>query len=59
MSGRHRAQERVRRALGVLKAFSAVSAFGIELNIDAEKVSGTADSGVFERGLRPPVHRDR
>jgi hypothetical protein len=52
MSGRHRAQERVRRALGVLKAFTSVSAFGIELNIDAENVSGTADSGMFERDLR-------
>ena len=52
MSGRHRAQRQVRRALGVLKAFSAVSAFGIELNIDAERVSGIADSGMFERDLR-------
>jgi hypothetical protein len=32
--------------------FSAVSAFGIELNVDAEKVSGTAESGMFGRDPR-------
>lgn len=52
MSVKKRASARVRRALGVLKAFTAVSAFGLKLNIDAEAVRGTADSGLFERDLR-------
>jgi AAA ATPase domain len=52
MSAKRRIQERVRRAFGILKAFTSVSAFGVELNIDAEKVSGHADTGIIERDLR-------
>jgi hypothetical protein len=52
MSLTKRATAQVRRALGVLKAFTAVSAFGLKLNIDADAVHGTADSGLFERDLR-------
>lgn len=52
MSVRHRTTARLQRAFGVLKAFSAVSALGVTLNIDAGAVAGTADSGLFERDLR-------
>ena len=52
MSGRHRAAAKVRRALGVLKAFTAVSALGVSLSIDADAVTGTADTGIFSRDLR-------
>jgi hypothetical protein len=52
MSGRHRAAAKVRRALGVLKAFTAVSALGVSLSIDADAVTGAADTGIFSRDLR-------
>jgi hypothetical protein len=52
MSGKKRAADRVRRALGVLKAFSSVSVLGVKLNIEVEAVTGTADTGMFDRDLR-------
>lgn len=52
MSARQRMAEQVRRVLGVLRAFTSVSALGISLSIDADKVEGTADSGIFSRDLR-------
>lgn len=52
MSSGKRATARVQRALGVLRAFTSVKAFGIELQIDAPAVSGPADSGDLARDLR-------
>ena len=52
MSTRHRVAANVRRALGVLKAFTAVSALGVSLSIDVDAVRGTADTGLFSRDLR-------
>jgi hypothetical protein len=52
MSARRRFSERVQRALGVLKAFTSVKAFGIELTVDAEAVPGKADTGDLARDLR-------
>ena len=45
MDAKRRIGERVRRALGVLKAFSLRIPDGPELNIDVDLVSGPADSG--------------
>ncbi len=52
MSATKRFVDRVQRALGVLKAFTSVSALGIGVTIDATALSGTADSGIFDRDLR-------
>jgi hypothetical protein len=52
MSSRHRIAANVRRVLGILKAFTSVSALGISLTIDVDAVSGTADTGIFSRDLR-------
>lgn len=45
MDAKKRIGERVRRALGVLKAFSIRLPGGSQLNIDVDAVSGPADSG--------------
>ncbi|HWG73777.1 MAG TPA: ATP-binding protein [Acidimicrobiales bacterium] len=45
MDAKRRIGERVRRALGVLKAFSVRLPDGVELNIDVDAVPGPADSG--------------
>lgn len=45
MEARRRIGERIRRALGVLKAFSLRIPGGIELSIDVDPVPGPADSG--------------
>ncbi|MEV6010800.1 AAA family ATPase [Streptomyces sp. NPDC051976] len=52
MSARHRAVDRVKRAMGILKAFTSVSVAGIRLDINSEAVTGTADSGILELDLR-------
>lgn len=52
MSRGNRTVERVKRALGVLKAFTAVSALGVSLSIDVDAVRGTADSGILAHDLR-------
>ncbi|MFG2955794.1 ATP-binding protein [Streptomyces sp. NPDC048291] len=52
MSGRHRFTDRVKRALGVLKAFASVSVAGVRLEINADAVAGTADTGIFDLDLR-------
>ena len=44
--------EGVKRALGVLKAFTSVSAMGVSLSIDVDAVRGKADTGIFEHDLR-------
>jgi hypothetical protein len=45
MEAKRRAGEALRRAFGVLKAFSLKSPGGPELSIDVEAVFGPADSG--------------
>lgn len=45
MDARRRIGERIRRALGVLKAFSVRLPGGLELGVDVEPVYGPADSG--------------
>jgi hypothetical protein len=45
MEARRRIGERIRRALGVLKAFSIKLPNGPELSIDVDAVAGPADSG--------------
>lgn len=52
MSARRRLGDRVQRAFGVLKAFTSVKAFGIEIAIDAEAVPGKTDTGDLARDLR-------
>jgi hypothetical protein len=51
MSASRRFGDRVKRALGVLKAFSAVSAMGVKVDLDVDAVIGTADSGVLRRDV--------
>ena len=51
MSASKRYGDRIKRALGVLKAFTSVGILGVKFNIDAELIPGTADSGVFRRDL--------
>lgn len=51
MSRRHRIRDRVERALGVVKAFSLAAPSGIQLKLDVEIASGTADSGDPEQDL--------
>lgn len=45
MEARRRIGERIRRALGVIKAFSLRIPGGLELSIDVDPVPGPADSG--------------
>jgi hypothetical protein len=45
MEARKRIGQRIRRALGVLKAFSIRLPDGLELSIDVDAVTGPADSG--------------
>ncbi|HYB22549.1 MAG TPA: ATP-binding protein [Solirubrobacteraceae bacterium] len=51
MSRRHRIEERVRRALGVVKAFSVVAPAGVQFKLDVEAAAGIADSGDSEQDL--------
>jgi hypothetical protein len=51
MSATKRFGERIKRALGVLKAFTSIGIFGVTLKIDAELIPGTADTGIFKRDL--------
>jgi hypothetical protein len=51
MSATKRFGDRVKRALGVLKAFTSIGILGVTLKIDAELIPGTADSGIFKRDL--------
>src|SRR5580658_151478 len=45
MDAKRRIGDRVRRALGILKAFSVRLPDGVELNLDVDAVPGPADSG--------------
>ncbi|MEV6010786.1 ATP-binding protein [Streptomyces sp. NPDC051976] len=52
MRATNRLSDRVKRALGVLKAFVSVSVAGIKLEINTDPVPGTADTGILELDLR-------
>jgi len=52
MSSRHRLTDRIKRALGVLKAFASVSVAGVRLDINVDAITGTADTGILELDLR-------
>jgi len=51
MSSRHRARERIDRALSVVKAFSLAVPGAVELRIDVDAAIGIADSGDPEHDL--------
>ncbi len=51
MSSRHRARERIQRALSVVKAFSLAVPGPVELRIDVDAATGVADSGDPEHDL--------
>ncbi len=51
MSRRHRARQRIERALAVVKAFSLAIPGAVELRLDVEAARGTADSGDPESDL--------
>lgn len=51
MSRRHRARERIERALSVVKAFSIAIPGAVEVRLDVEAATGTADSGDPEQDL--------
>jgi hypothetical protein len=51
MSSRHRARERIQRALGVVKAFSLAVPGAVELRLDVDAATGVADSGDPEHDL--------
>ena len=56
MTRRHRAHERIDRALSVVKAFGLAAAGGAELRLDVEAASGIADSGDPEQDLAELLH---
>ncbi|MGZ4332332.1 MAG: ATP-binding protein [Solirubrobacteraceae bacterium] len=43
--------DRIKRALGVLRAFTSIGVLGVKLTIDSELLPGTADTGIFKRDL--------
>lgn len=51
MSRTERVKDRIRRALGVLKAFTVTTPDGLELSIDVDALTGVADSGDLEYDL--------
>jgi hypothetical protein len=51
MSRRHRAKQRIERALAVVKAFSVALPGAVELKLDIEAATGVADSGDPEQDL--------
>src|ERR1700680_1985625 len=51
ISPKQRVLDRVRRALGVVKAFTLAAPSGIQLKLDVEAVTGVADSGDPEQDL--------
>ncbi|HWD55702.1 MAG TPA: ATP-binding protein [Acidimicrobiales bacterium] len=56
MSRRHRAKQRLERALAVVKAFSVAVPGAVELRLDVEAASGVADSGDPEQDLAGLLH---
>jgi hypothetical protein len=51
MSLKERMKDRAKRALSVVKAFSASAPGGVKLQIDVDAASGTADTGDIEEDL--------
>lgn len=51
MSRKHRIKDRIERALGVVKSFSAVTPGGVQLKLEVDAVGGVADSGDPEQDL--------
>lgn len=51
MSRTERVKDRIRRALGALKAFTVTTPDGLELAIDVDALTGVADSGDLEYDL--------
>jgi len=51
MSLKRRAEARIKRALGVVRSFSATGPGGIGIKIDVEPVTGVADSGELGEDL--------
>jgi hypothetical protein len=51
MSRRHRAKQRIERALAVVKAFSVALPGAIEMRLDVDAAAGVADSGHAEQDL--------
>lgn len=51
MSSRHRARERIQRAMSVVKAFSLAVPGAVELRIDVDAATGIADTGDPEHDL--------
>jgi hypothetical protein len=51
MSRRHRAKQRIERALSVVKAFSIAVPGAVEVKLDVEAAAGVADSGDPEQDL--------
>ena len=51
MSRRHRAKQRIERALSVVKAFSIAIPGAIEIKLDVDAAAGVADSGDPEQDL--------
>jgi hypothetical protein len=51
MSRRHRARQRIERALSVVKAFSIAIPGAVELKVDVDAAAGIADSGDPEQDL--------
>jgi len=51
MSRRHRAKQRIERALAVVKAFSVAIPGAVELKLDVDAATGVADSGDPEQDL--------
>ena len=51
LSRRHRAKQRIERALSVVKAFSIALPGAVEIRLDVEAASGVADSGEPEQDL--------
>lgn len=51
MGRKHRIEDRVERAMGVVKAFSVVAAGSVQLKLDVAATTGVADSGDPEQDL--------
>lgn len=51
MRATRRFGDRIKRALGVLKAFTSVGVLGVNISFDADLLPGTADTGIFKRDL--------
>ena len=55
MSRRHRAKQRIKSELAVVKAFSVAIPGAVELKLDVDAATGVADPGDPRAGSRGPV----